>query len=68
VVVGGPASNNTRKLTEFAQSAGRRAYQVASAAELQPEWFADSHIVGVTAGTSTPGHVIEEVRAWLAAL
>src|SRR6516225_3477658 len=32
VVVGGPASNNSRKLTEYAKSAGRRAYQVAGVA------------------------------------
>jgi 4-hydroxy-3-methylbut-2-enyl diphosphate reductase len=65
VVVGGPDSNNSRKLTEYAQSAGRPAYQVAGAAELRQEWFAQSQVVGVTAGTSTPEHVIGEVRAWL---
>ena len=39
VVVGGPDSNNSRKLTEFARSRGRTAYQVARASELRPEWF-----------------------------
>jgi 4-hydroxy-3-methylbut-2-enyl diphosphate reductase len=65
VVVGGPDSNNSRKLTEYARSAGRRAYQVAGAAELRQEWFAESRVVGVTAGTSTPEAVIQEVRRWL---
>jgi 4-hydroxy-3-methylbut-2-enyl diphosphate reductase len=65
VVVGGPDSNNSRKLTEYAESAGRRAYQVAGVAELRKEWFAESQIVGVTAGTSTPEAVIQEVRKWL---
>jgi 4-hydroxy-3-methylbut-2-en-1-yl diphosphate reductase len=65
VVVGGPNSNNTRKLTELARSRGRRAYQVASAAELRPEWFEGVNVVGITAGTSTPDPVIEEVREWL---
>lgn len=65
VVVGGPDSNNSRKLTELAKSAGRTAYQVARAAELRREWFADSHIVGITAGTSTPENIVQEVRAWL---
>ena len=68
VVVGGPESNNSRKLTELAKSAGRKAYQVARAEELRADWFANSHIVGVTAGTSTPEPIIQEVRAWLEAL
>jgi 4-hydroxy-3-methylbut-2-enyl diphosphate reductase len=67
VVIGGPNSNNTRKLTELARSRGRTAYQVASAAELRPEWFTGVRVVGVTAGTSTPEPVIEQVRAWLEA-
>jgi 4-hydroxy-3-methylbut-2-enyl diphosphate reductase len=68
VVVGGPDSNNSRKLTELARSLGRRAYQVAHASELRPEWFAGMELVGVTAGTSTPDRIIDEVRAWLEAL
>ena len=67
VVVGGPDSNNSRKLTELARSRGRPAYQVARAGELRPEWFDGVRVVGLTAGTSTPDDVIEEVRAWLAA-
>lgn len=65
VVVGGPDSNNSRKLTELARRLGRRAYQVANAAELRPEWFDGIQTVGLTAGTSTPDHLIEEVRTWL---
>jgi 4-hydroxy-3-methylbut-2-enyl diphosphate reductase len=65
VVVGGPDSNNSRKLAELARSLGRPAYQVAGASELRPEWFAGCDTVGLTAGTSTPDDVIESVRAWL---
>jgi 4-hydroxy-3-methylbut-2-enyl diphosphate reductase len=68
VVVGGPDSNNSRKLTELALQLGRRAYQVAGVADLRPEWFADVGVVGVTAGTSTPENTIQAVRAWLEAL
>ncbi len=67
VVVGGPESNNSRKLTDFARSRGRTAYQVARAEELRAEWFEGVTTVGLTAGTSTPDDVIEEVRAWLTA-
>ncbi len=68
VVVGGPDSNNSRKLTDLARGAGRPAYQVAGAAELRREWFAGVGVVGLTAGTSTPERVIAEVRDWLQAL
>ena len=65
VVVGGLDSNNSRKLTELARSLGRPAHQVSAASELRPEWFRGASVVGLTAGTSTPEHVIAEVRAWL---
>jgi 4-hydroxy-3-methylbut-2-enyl diphosphate reductase len=68
VVVGGPESNNSRKLTDLAQRLGRPAHQVAGASELRREWFAGVRLVGVTAGTSTPDRVIDEVRVWLEAL
>lgn len=68
VVVGGPESNNSRKLTEQARSLGRPAYQVAGPADLRPEWFAGARVVGLTAGTSTPDRVIDAVRQWLEAL
>jgi 4-hydroxy-3-methylbut-2-enyl diphosphate reductase len=67
VVVGGPESNNSHKLTEYARSRGRTAYQVARVSDLRPEWFDGVRVVGLTAGTSTPDDVIEEVRSWLAA-
>ncbi len=68
VVVGGPDSNNSRKLTELARKLGKPAYQVANAAELRPEWFRGVQVVGLTAGTSTPDRIVDEVRARLEAL
>ncbi len=65
IVVGGPDSNNSRKLVELARSLGRPSYLVTHASDLRPEWFADCTIAGLTAGTSTPDAVIEEVRVWL---
>jgi 4-hydroxy-3-methylbut-2-enyl diphosphate reductase len=67
VVVGGPDSNNSRKLADLARRLDRPAYQVANASELRPEWFAGCGVVGLTAGTSTPDDIIAEVRAWLEA-
>jgi 4-hydroxy-3-methylbut-2-enyl diphosphate reductase len=67
VVVGGPDSNNSKKLTELARQLGRPAFQVAGASDLRPDWFEGIRVVGVTAGTSTPDRCIEEVRRWLEA-
>lgn len=68
VVVGGPDSNNSRKLTELARRLGCRAYQVAAAEELRPEWFEGVRVVGLTAGTSTPDWIIDAVRVRLEGL
>jgi 4-hydroxy-3-methylbut-2-enyl diphosphate reductase len=65
IVVGGPESNNSRKLVELARGLGRPAYLVADASELRTEWFVDCALVGLTAGTSTPDSLIDDVRAWL---
>jgi 4-hydroxy-3-methylbut-2-enyl diphosphate reductase len=65
VVVGGPDSNNSARLTERARQLGRPAYQVSKAADLRPEWFSEARTIGLTAGTSTPDDVIEGVRRWL---
>ncbi|MGE3805731.1 MAG: 4-hydroxy-3-methylbut-2-enyl diphosphate reductase [Gemmataceae bacterium] len=68
VVVGGPDSNNTRKLTELARERSRPAYQVAHADELRAEWFEGIRVVGLTAGTSTPDAVVQEVQRRLEAM
>ena len=62
IVVGGPDSNNSRKLTELARRLGRTAYQVSDASELRAEWFAGVRIAGLTAGTSTPEEVVAAVH------
>lgn len=61
VVVGGRGSNNTHQLALAAQAAGRRAFQVERAAEIEPGWFAGVETVGVTAGTSTLPETVSEV-------
>jgi (E)-4-hydroxy-3-methyl-but-2-enyl pyrophosphate reductase len=68
VIVGGKNSSNTRTLALRSEECGARAYHVETAAELQPEWFAASERVGITAGVSTPVRLVVEVRQWLEAL
>ena len=62
IVIGGRNSNNTRQLVHTCEAEGARAYQVETAADLRPEWLLGVDTVGLTAGTSTPDEVIEEVH------
>jgi 4-hydroxy-3-methylbut-2-enyl diphosphate reductase len=68
VVVGGRESNNTRQLVETCRAAGRTAFHIERAEELQADWFHEVEIVGLTAGTSTLLETVEAVHARLTQL
>src|SRR5262249_30541476 len=68
VVVGGRNSNNTKQLAQRCREHGVRAYHVQGADDLRPEWFDGIDVVGLTAGTSTLGETIDEVRSGLEAI
>jgi 4-hydroxy-3-methylbut-2-en-1-yl diphosphate reductase len=61
IVVGGKNSSNTHKLKLLCDAKQVAAYHIESSRELQKTWFMDKKHVGITAGTSTPEDVIEEV-------
>ncbi len=65
VVIGGAQSNNTSELVRSCSRYCPRVHHVQTAGDLLPEWFAQAHTVGVTAGTSTPDAVIDAVEQWL---
>lgn len=65
VVVGSRNSANTRKLAEVARHTGLPTFHIERAEELRPEWFHGISRVGVTAGASTPDHLVAEVVARL---
>jgi len=68
IVVGSPNSSNSNRLREVAEHMGAQAYMVDRAVDLQPEWIAGKHRVGVTAGASAPEVLVQEVIARLRAL
>ena len=41
------------------------AYLIQGKDDLDPEWFQGASVIGVTAGSSTPDYVIDEVEEWL---
>jgi 4-hydroxy-3-methylbut-2-enyl diphosphate reductase len=62
IVVGGAQSNNTRALVETCRRFCPRVRHVQTAVEVHAEWFHANDWVGITAGTSTPDHVVDEVE------
>jgi 4-hydroxy-3-methylbut-2-enyl diphosphate reductase len=63
IVVGGRSSNNTRELVGTCARHCPRVHHVQTDTDVRPEWFDDVETVGLTAGTSTPDHVIDRVEA-----
>jgi 4-hydroxy-3-methylbut-2-enyl diphosphate reductase len=61
IVIGGYNSSNTKKLKLVCDELGVKAYHIERASQLTPEMFEGHDHVGITAGTSTPHEVIEEV-------
>ena len=61
IVVGGRNSANTTRLVSLCRASGKPAYHVEVEDEIRPEWLEGVTTVGVTAGASTPGWVIEAV-------
>jgi 4-hydroxy-3-methylbut-2-enyl diphosphate reductase len=62
VVVGGADSNNTRELVTTCGRYCSRVYHVQTDAGLCSDWFREAESVGITAGTSTPDHVVDRVE------
>ncbi len=61
IVVGSPNSSNSNRLREVAANRGVDAYMVDQVADLNPEWVAGKHRVGITAGASAPEVLVQAV-------
>ena len=62
IVIGDSQSSNTRHLAELCQMRCDRVIWIESAEELSIQGLADVASVGITAGASTPGWIIKEVK------
>ncbi|MDQ3623310.1 MAG: 4-hydroxy-3-methylbut-2-enyl diphosphate reductase [Verrucomicrobiota bacterium] len=65
VVVGGRNSNNTLQLVAAAAVAGLAVFHVERPDELEPGWFREARMVGLTAGTSTLKETVASVHTRL---
>ncbi len=68
LVIGAKNSSNSIRLTEVAEDAGRRAYLINDASEIDAAWFDGVTCVGVTSGASAPEHLVQEVVSVLTRL
>ena len=62
LVIGGKHSSNTQKLYEICRKECNNTYYIQTIRDLQKEWLEGRRSVGITAGASTPNHIIEEVQ------
>ncbi len=62
VVIGGAHSNNTRELVATCSRHCSRVHHIQCPADLDVKWFRDAKNIGITAGTSTPDDVINDVE------
>lgn len=62
VVIGGAHSNNTHELVKTCSRHCARVHHVQNADGLRAEWFVGAETAGITAGTSTPDQLVEDVE------
>ena len=62
IVIGGYNSSNTKKLVQVCEEKGIEAHHIESFSQLKRDWFYEKKHAGITAGTSTPEYVINEVH------
>ena len=62
IVIGGKTSSNTQKLYEICKKECDNTYYIQTLKDLSAYNFQTVCTVGITAGASTPKHIIEEVQ------
>lgn len=61
LVVGGKNSANTTRLAQICRETGTPTYHIETASEIDPRWFKNNPVVGVTTGASTSQWILKEV-------
>ena len=62
LIIGGKNSSNTRKLYEICKGICSRTYFLQTAEDFDLSFVKDVKRLGITAGASTPNHIIKEVQ------
>ncbi|HVS31567.1 MAG TPA: 4-hydroxy-3-methylbut-2-enyl diphosphate reductase [Thermoanaerobaculia bacterium] len=67
IVIGGKQSANTKHLWEICREA-KPSYLIQGKDDLDASWFDGARMIGLTAGSSTPDYVIDEVEQQLGSM
>ncbi|HEY3053165.1 MAG TPA: 4-hydroxy-3-methylbut-2-enyl diphosphate reductase [Thermoanaerobaculia bacterium] len=67
IVIGGKKSANTKHLWEICRES-KPSFLIQGSDDLEPQWLDGARVVGLTAGSSTPDYVIDEVEQRLASM
>lgn len=62
IFVGGATSSNAHYLCEFCRSVQPRTYFLSDLSQLNPQWYADTAMVGISGATSTPRWLMESLK------
>ena len=62
IVIGGKSSSNTQKLYEICRRECKNTYYIQTLGDFDPDSVNSVRSVGITAGASTPNHIIKEVH------
>lgn len=65
IVIGGKNSGNTTRLYEICKGICDKTYHIETKDELDEKFFEGCRKVGITAGASTPGYLVDEVIEFL---
>lgn len=68
IIIGGRNSSNTTRLYELCQQQCAAVYHIEGVEEIDPAWFEDVSVVGISAGASTPEEHILAVVSYLQSL
>ena len=68
IVIGGYNSSNTKKLVQVCNERSVEAHHVEASSQLDKQWFTNKKHVGITAGTSTPEYIINDVHSAILAI
>ncbi|MDE1514839.1 MULTISPECIES: 4-hydroxy-3-methylbut-2-enyl diphosphate reductase [Vibrio] len=68
VVVGSKNSSNSTRLKELAEKLGTPSYLIDCPQDIDPQWFEQAKMVGVTAGASAPQQLVDQILHRIKAL
>jgi 4-hydroxy-3-methylbut-2-enyl diphosphate reductase len=60
LIVGDPTSSNSNRLKEIALRNNIKAFLINTAEEIEPHWIDGVKTIGMTAGASTPEHIVQQ--------